>query len=315
MIRRRAFLQGAATAVLAVPRVGHAAPARRIPRVGVLGDVNPVPWTVSTPAVELECRWAGGRPRELSRLAADLVRLDVDVIVAAGAPAAHAARNATRTIPIVFVAGDEPGAEGRLASLAGRDGNVTGLTVPSDAEVARQRLTMLRRAAPGLRGVTVLSNPDEATAERAVAHLRSMGARMALETRPLQVRTVEQVVAALGTPRGADLEGIVVLPDPLFEVHASRLVEAAARMRRPTLYPARSFVEAGGLMALHGDLAEVIRRAASIVARLLAGTPPRAVPVQSLTSLTLTLNLATARTLGPGLSSSLLARADVVIGA
>jgi putative ABC transport system substrate-binding protein len=314
VIDRRAFIQGTALAVLAAPLLAEARPAatRSVPRIGVLGDVSPIPWTVKTSAAEIECRWADGRRDRLLELAAELVSLDVDVIVTAGAGPTRAAKSVTRTIPIVFIAGGDPVGEGLVASVVRPGGNVSGLSVPSEAEIAGQRLRLLAQAVPGVGRVAVLSNPDSPSSEHVLGHLRGT-AGQAVEVRPLEARNVEEIERVFSAMGAEEMDGLLVLPDALFAIHARRLVDLAAEHRLPVVYGARSFAEAGGLMALYGDTAEVIRRTTAMVARILGGSMPATLPVESLTHLQLTVNAETARALGLALPRSLLARADAVI--
>jgi len=314
VINRRAFIQGTALAVLGAPLLAEARPATagRVPRIGVLGDVNPIPWTVKTSVAEIECRWADGRRDRLLELAAELVSLDVDVIVAVGAGPARAAKSVTRTIPIVFIAGGDPVGEGLVASVARPGGNVTGLSVPSEAEIAGQRLRQLGQAVPGVRRIAVLSNPDSPSSEHVLGHLRGT-AGQAVEVRPFEARSVEEVERAFAAMGAEEMDGLLVLPDALFAIHARRLVDLAAESRLPAVYGARSFAEAGGLMALYGDTAEVIRRTTAMVARIVWGSMPATLPVESLTHLGLTVNADAARALGLALPRWLLTRADAVI--
>lgn len=316
MIDRRAFIQGTALAVLVAPLIAEARPATagRVPRIGVLGDVSPIPWTVKTSAAEIECRWADGRRDRLLELAAELVSLGVDVIVTAGAGPTRAAKSVTRAIPIVFVAGGDPVGEGLVASVARPGGNVTGLSVPSEAEIAGQRLRLLAQAVTSVGRVAVLTNPDSPSSEHVLRHLRGT-AGQAVEVRAFEARSVEEVERAFAAIVVEEMDGLLVLPDGLFALHARRLVDLAAESRLPAVYGARSFTEAGGLMALYGDTAEVIRRATAMVARILAGSGPATLPVELLTHLELTVNAGTARALGLALPRSLLTRADAVIGA
>jgi len=314
VIDRRVFIQRSTFAVLAARFLAEAGPAaaHRGPRIGVLGDVNPIPWTVKSSAVEIECRWAEGRHDFLLELAAELVKLDVDAIVAAGAGPTRAAMNATRMIPIVFIVGGDPVTEGLVASAVRPGSNATGLSVPSEAEVARQRVRLLVEAVPGVRQIAVLSNPDNASNESALGHLRG-AAWPAIEVRPFGARSTEEIERAFTVMRTEGTGGLLVLPDALFAIHSRRLVDLAAESQLPAVYGARSFAEAGGLMALHGDTAEVIRRTVGLVQRILAGEKPSTIPVEHLTRLELTMNLVTARTLGLTRPRELLARADAVI--
>ena len=314
MIDRRAFVQGIALAALAGPLAAQVQPARahRVPRIGVLGEVDPIGWTVRTSAVEVECRWAEGRRDRLRDLAAELVALGVDVIVAAGASSARAAASVTATAPIVFVAGVDP-REGSIAGLAGRGDNVTGLLVPSEAEIASECLRLLAHVAPDLDHVAVLSNPDNPFARRALGHARAAASRHGVELRCVEARTLADAERAFAGVKATGRAGLLVLPDALFAIEQRRIVALAAEHRMPALYSARSFVEAGGLMALSGNAGEVIRRAAAVVARVLAGARPAALPVEALTPFVLTVNAEAARTMGLVMPRSLLARADAVI--
>lgn len=310
-------MEGAALAILARPLLTEAHPltARRVPRVGVLGEVNPIPWTVRTAVVDVECRWAERRHDRLPALAAELLERDVDVIVTAGTRATRAARQVTRTVPIVFVAGGEPVEDGLVASVARPGGNVTGLSVPSDVEMARQRLAALAQARLHLERVAVLANPDNPSHEQTLRQLDGTAAGLAVDVQPRAARSVEEIECVFDTMTREKTTGVVVLPDALFAIHARWLVDLAAQHQMPAVYGARSFVEAGGLMAVHGDTAEVIRRLAALVARVLAGGPPATMPVQRFSHTELTVNLGTARKLGLQMTRSLLTRAAVVIGA
>jgi putative ABC transport system substrate-binding protein len=273
MIDRRAFLGTVALAVLAGPRPGEAWPgtAVRVPRVGVLGDTNPVPWMVRTPVVDIECRWADARGERLPDLASELVALDVDVIVALGAASARAASRRTTRIPIIVVADADLGEDAVIARLAQAAGNVTWLSAPSEAAMAERRLRLLCQIAPGLQRVAVCFNPDSATNARAVERLPARALDLPPELVWLPARSVEDIERHLLAADTDHIDGLLVLADILFTVHAARLVELPMETGVPAVYGARMFVESGGLMAVYGDAAEVIRRTATIVQRLLAG--------------------------------------------
>ena len=317
MIDRRAFVQGVVLAALAGPFAAQVQPAcaHRVPRIGVLGEVDPIGWTVRTSVAEVECRWAEGRRDRLRDLAAELVALRVDVIVAAGVAAARAAASVTASTPIVFVAGADPAREGSIAGLAGRGDNVTGLLVPSEAEIASECLRLLAQAASDLDHVAVLSNPDSPVGRCALGHVRAAASRQGLELRIVDARTVAEAERAFTTVKATGRAGLLVLPDALFAIEQRRIVALAALHRMPALYSCRSFVEAGGLMALSGNAAEVMRRTAAVVTRVLAGNRPGASPVEALAPLVLTVNAEAARTIGLTMPRSLLARADAIIRA
>jgi putative ABC transport system substrate-binding protein len=318
VIDRRGFVQGMVLAALAGPLTAQVQPAHahRAPRIGVLGEVDPIGWTVRTSAMEVECRWAEGRRDRLRDLAAELVALGVDVIVAAGAPSARAAASVTTTAPIVFVAGVDPARDdGSIAGLAGRRDNVTGLLVPSEAEIASECLRLLAHVASDLDHVAVLSNPDNPLARRALGHARAAASKHGVELRCVEARTIADAERAFTGVKATGRVGLLVLPDALFAIEQRRIVALAALHRMPALYSARSFVEAGGLMALSGNAAEVIRRTAAVVARVLAGARPAALSVEALAPLVLTVNAEAMLTMGLVMPRSLLARAETVIRA
>lgn len=306
MIDRRAFLGTVALAALGAPRLGEARPASaRVPRVGVLGEANPIPWMVRTPVVDIECRWAAdARGEPLSALASELVALDVDVIVALGAASARAARESTARVPIVVVADPELGEDGLVASLAASMGNVSWLTAPSETGMARQRLRMLGRFGVPLRRVAVVFNPDNAANSAAVERL-SGPAPDALV--PCPARSVEDVERVVLSGRHDAADALLVLADTLFTVHARRLVELTAQARLPAAYGARVFVDAGGLIAVYGDTGEIIRRTASLVRRILGGETPATLSSPRLRPQA-ALNLAAARRLGLEVPRTLIAR-------
>lgn len=313
MIDRRTFLTTVTLAVLAVPCLGEARSlvARRVPRVGVLGEANPVPWTVRTSIVDIECRWAETEPARLPGMAAELVALDVDVIVALGAESARAACAATAGVPIVVVA-DGVGEDAAVASLTRSAGNVVWLSVPSEAGMAQQRRTLLGRVGPRLRRVAVLANPDNATNACALARLFSSALGPAGAVCSFPARTVEDVERAFVAMAGDGVDGLLVLPDPLFAIHAARLVELAAEARLPAAYGARTFVEAGGLMALYGDTGEVIRRTVEIVRQILAGGTAATLSLPARLRPQVAFNVPAAKRLGLVVPPALLAAADVV---
>ena len=314
MIDRRAFLGTVALAVLAAPRLGEASPGTspRVPRVGVLGEANPIPWMLRTPVVELECRWAEAQRERLPALASQLVALDVDVIVALGAASARASSRSTTRIPIVVVTDADLDEDIPVARLAQSVDNVTWLSAPSEAGIAQQRLTTLGRLAPRLRRVAVLFNPDNGANAGAVARLRGRALASPYEVLPFQARTVEDVERVFPALARDAADGLLVLADTLFTVHVARLVELTAEARVPAVYSARVFVDTGGLMAVYGDTGEIIRRTAMIVRRILAGETPAALSPPPRSRPQVALNVPTARRLGLGIPPTLLARTDVV---
>jgi putative ABC transport system substrate-binding protein len=314
MIDRRAFLGTVALAALAAPRLGEAWPntAARVPRVGVLGEANPVPWMVRTPVVDIECRWAEARRERLSDLASELVALDVDVLVALGAPSARAASQSTTRIPILVVADGDLGEGAEVATLAASARNVTWLSAPSEAGMVEWRLKHLSQLVPRLKRVAVCFNPDNVANALAVARLPGRAPGPPQELVWVPARSIEDIERQFLHAAGDHVDGLLLLADFLFSVHAARLVELARETGVVAVYGARTFVETGGLMAVYGDTGEIIRRTATIVQRLLAGAapatlspPPRARPMVA-------VNVATATRLGLRIPPALLARGEAL---
>lgn len=325
-MNRRGFMRTTAAGLafaMADPAAGlcgdlpSSAASASAPRIGVLGQSNPLAWLFHSPGVELECRWAQSG-RRLMDLAAELAALDVDAIVAVGAHAARAAARVSRTISIVFVIGGDPVAEGLVASVDKPGHNVTGLSVSSAAELAARRLALLRHAVPGLARLAVLGNPDNPLHPAALVATRRAADTCGIEVRLATVRMAgsraeELLLEAFTTFDGAGADALLVLPDALFSLHANTLVAMAEALRLPGVYPARSFANAGGLMALHGDSGEVVRRVRGLVSHILGGASAGSLPVQRLDDLELTINLRSAAALGLEIRSSLLAGADTVL--
>jgi len=315
-MERRGFLRattvGFALAAASPAALGaEAAPGRaaaRIPRIGVLGESNPLAWTFRSEAFDLECRWAHDSGRRLGDLALELLTVDVDLIVAVGRRAALAAAGATRSVPVVFVVADAPAA----VRLSGA--NLTGLCLLSEAELAARRLGLLRMAVPRLARVGVLWNADNATHDAALHDTRRVAESHGIEVCTAAASMANRLDAAVGALGAASVQACVVLPDALFSLHNERLVEMATARGLPGVYPAGSFARAGGLMALQGDSAAVIEDVSSMVRRILAGVSPAALPIRRQGSLTLTVNRASAGVLGVALPPALLRRASAVIG-
>jgi putative ABC transport system substrate-binding protein len=322
---RRGFVRTAAAGVAlavvgpaaAAPRVEPSAPLppARTPRIGVLGEANPLSWVFQRDAVELECRWAQARGRRLGDLARELLALDVDVVVAVGLGAARAAAAATAALPIVFVVPGDPVEARLVASLDRPGGNVTGVSVVSEAELAARRLALLRETVPGLARLGVLGNPDNTLHSAALAETRRAADRCGVEVHVVR----ERRAAKLDDPfmhdafRAIDagaLDALLVLPDALFSINAGDLVALARAHRLPALYPARTFTDRGGLMALHGNSAEVLRCVSALVGAVLGGAHPATLPVQRLHDLVLTVNLPSAAALDLTIPPRLRAGAD-----
>lgn len=291
-MNRRTFVQGVVLTALGAPAIAQACPMirARSRRVGVLGHVDPTGWRLVASTIELECRWTEGEPGRLGDLATDLVHREVDLVVALGTDCARAVRSASSTVPLVVI--------GESIPREWRGTEVTGIVVASGAEVARRRLALLRQLVPDLKGVAVLGNGDSGSSVRALDDLRAGAARDSTDIAVLDARNAEGIRRAFGSLPGPGTGALIVLPDPLFAAQACTIVDLAAERRIPAVYPAPFFVEAGGLAALHGDLAALIRCAAMLVARVLGGERPAALPIERFDALHLTLNRRTASAFG-----------------
>jgi len=266
--------------------------------------------------VVIEYRDAEGKPERLPTLAAELVALRVDVIVAAGTPQALAAKQATKTIPIVFAsAASDSVTSGLVTSLARPGGNVTGLT-GLGPELVGKCLEQLTQAVPGVTRVAVLWQPG-ALGERADKDMlkgAEVAARaLAVRLQFVQARGPADFDKAFSDMTGARTSALTVLPSAMFFGERSRLVALAAKNRLPAVFPWREGVDAGGLMAYGPNVADLYRRAAIYVDKVLKGAKPGDLPVEQPTKFELVINLKTAKALGLTIPPSLLARADHVV--
>jgi putative tryptophan/tyrosine transport system substrate-binding protein len=251
-----------------------------------------------------------GSAEQLPDAAAELVRRNVDVIIASGTPPVVAAKNATRTIPIVFVASIDPIATGVVASLARPGGNVTGFALIS-ADLMGKRLELLREVVPGLSRVAVLSQAMNPGNAEYIGQAQLAAPALGLQLQIMAVRDPGDFERAFTEMRGAG--AVLQLDDVLFTSYRRQTVDLAAKNQLPVMYGTRLFVDAGGLMAYGSDIPDHYRRAATYVDKILKGAKPADLPVQQPTKLELVINLKTAKELGLTLPPSVLARADEVI--
>src|SRR5437867_8467719 len=262
--------------------------------------------------IAIEHRAAEWKYERLPGLAAELVRLNVDVIVAASPPATEAAKQATRTIPIVFTVSGDPVAEGFVASLARPGGNLTGLATISPELVGKQ-LEMLKAVAPKVSRVAVLQNPDQQSHLRTVREAEGAARALGMQLHVVGARTPSEIDAAFVTMQSQGADGVLVLRDALFREQRARIVALVARRRLPAVYGLREQAEAGGLMAYGASVPQLFRRAATYVDKILKGTRPADLPVEQPTRFELVINLKTANALGLTIPASLLGQADQII--
>ena len=313
--------------LLATPLAAEGQAPAKVPRIGFLSSRSLADSThlleslrqglrelgyVEGHTIAIEYRSAEGRPERLPALAAELVRLKVDVIVTTGPPAPEAAKEATSTIPIVFAVVGDPVAVGLVASLARPGGNITG-SASIAAELVGKQLELLKEAAPKVSRVAVLQNPDHpghpAQLRQAEGAARALGVQLHIA----QARTPREIDAAFAAMRSQRVGGVLVLRDGLFLAQQTQIVALAAKSRLPAVYGERGQAEAGGLMAYGANVLLMYRRAATYVDKILKGAKPADLPVEQPTRFELVINLKTAKALGLTIPQSLLGRADELI--
>jgi putative ABC transport system substrate-binding protein len=261
----------------------------------------------------IEYRFTGER-EQIPKLAAELVRLKVDIIVAPGTPVAQAAKTATRTIPIVFAGVADPVGTGLVASLARPGGNITGLT-PISAELSAKRLELLKETVPRVSRIAVLSTPDyplpvkTETLKEMEAVARALGVQLQF----LEVRGPNDFDSAFGAMRKERAGAFTVLPIPMFLAERRRILDLAAKNRLPAIFHWSEYVEAGGLMSYGADGVALFRRAATYVDKILKGAKPGDLPVEQPTKFEMVINLKAAKQIGLTIPPNVLARADKVI--
>jgi len=262
---------------------------------------------------QAELRFGERKPGAVQTLAAELVQLKVDVIVAAGDPSIDAARRATTTIPIVMVAAGDPMRGGFVASLARPGGNVTGMTFLS-RELAAKRLELLKEAVPTISRVGVLWNPDNPGGLLDFKATQAAAETLRLTLQSLEVRTPTDIERAFRSMADERAQALVVLTDPLTSRLGGRPIsELATKNRLPTMFELREFADAGGLISYGPSLLAMAQRAATFVEKILKGAKPATLPIEQPTKFELVINLKTARALGLTIPPSLLLRADQVI--
>jgi putative ABC transport system substrate-binding protein len=262
----------------------------------------------------IECRWDGGRYERAPTLAAELVSLKVDLIVATSYPRVRAAKEATSTIPIVMVYVAEPVASGLVASLAQPGGNVTGVSYTAGPEIAGKHLQLLKEAVPKLSRVAVLLEPANPATAAFLREAQAAARALGLTLQSYGVRDPKEFEGAFAAMTRARADGLLVqAPHPVVFAHPRRIAELAALSRLPAVYPYRDLVEAGGLMAYEANPPAMFRRAATYVDKILKGAKPGDLPVEQPTKFELFINLKTAKVLGLTIPQSLLSRADEVI--
>jgi ABC-type uncharacterized transport system substrate-binding protein len=258
----------------------------------------------------IEYRSADGHAELFPRLAAELVRLRVDLIVTRGTPAARAAKAATATIPVVMATMGDPGAI--AGGFARPNANVTGLTTFS-TELMAKRIQLLKELAPGIARIGLLHNMGNPAAPPEWHEVQTAARTLALQAQLLDVRSEADVRRALGSAAQQHVDALVVGADGLLQANRRVIVDEVARRKLPATYPAREFVEAGGLMSYAVNYPALYRRFATYVDRILKGAKPGDLPVEQPTKFELVINVGAARALGLDVPSSMLLLADAIV--
>jgi putative ABC transport system substrate-binding protein len=262
--------------------------------------------------VAIEYRWGEGRTERFSEIAAELVQLQVDIIVATSIAAALACKQATAVIPIVFPLAGDPLGTGLVASLARPGGNVTGLSNQA-ADLAGKRLEILREVAPGLHRLAILANAEYAGRISEITDILTAAHTLGLDVASFDTRSAEDIAPAFDTMRKEGAEALYVVGDVLMNSNRVRISTLAMNARLPTICVAREYVEAGSLISYGANIPHLFRRAAELADKILRGAKPGDIPVEQPTKFELVINLKTARALGLDVPLMLLARADEVI--
>jgi len=263
-------------------------------------------------SIAIEYRSAEGRYERLPDLAAELVRLKVDVIVAVATPAVQAAKLATKAIPIVMLSVGDPVAAGLVASVARPGGNITGLSNFAPELVGKQ-LQLLREVAPTVSLVVVLSNPANPGNAPQMREAETAARALGLRVQPLEAQGPSDIDRAFVAMTRERAGALLVLVDSMFIVQRERIADLAAKSRLPAMYGLRLHAEAGGLMAYGANLRDLLRHTATFVDKILKGAKPADLPIEQPTKFELVINLKTAKVLGLTIPQSLLVRADQVI--
>jgi len=325
-MQRRTFITLLGGAAAAWPLAARAQQqAGKLPTIGLLGANTPsaasqwvaafvqrlreLDW-IEGRTVAIEYRWAEGRSERFAEIAAEFVRLKVDVIVTWGTASVVAAMQVTSVIPIVFASAGDPVGTGLVASLARPGGNVTGLSNQA-ADVAGKRLELLREVVPGLR-LAILANIGSPIGVLQMREAQAAARTLGLEVATLEIRRAEDIAPAFEALKGR-ANALYVVSEPLVSTHRVRINTLALAARLPTMHDYREYVEAGGLMSYGPNFRDLFRRSADYVDKILRGTKPGDIPVEQPTKFDLVVSITTAKALGLAMPDKVLAIADEVI--
>ena len=325
-MRRRKFMALLGGVAAAWPLAARAQQPTKPPTIGFLGQSTPavesqrltaflkrlreLGW-IEGRTVAIEYAWGEGNSERFASIAAEFVRLKVDVIVTSGTANVVAAKQATSAIPIVFAVAGDPIANNLVASLARPGGNITGLlTVATD--LAGKRVELLREAVPGFRRMAMIGNIANPLSRLEMSEVQAAAGRLGLEAAAFGIQRAEDIAPVFQGLKGP-ADAIYVVADPLVNTNRARIHTLAMGARLPAIYNAREHVEAGGLMSYGPNFPALYSRAADFVDRILRGAKPADIPVEQPTKFDLVINMTTAKVLGLEVPPTLIARADEVI--
>jgi putative ABC transport system substrate-binding protein len=325
-VKRREFITLLGGAAAAWPLAARAQQTQKLPTIGFLGSstasaesqrvaafvqrLRELGW-IEGRTVAIEVRWGEGRNERYADIAAEFVRLKVDVIVTQGTATVIAARQATSVIPIVFAGAADPVGNDLVASLARPGGNVTGLS-NQGTDLAAKRLELLREIVPAFGRVAIMGNVVNPAIVLEMREVQVAARMLGLEVAILEIRRAEDIASAFPALQ-VRADALYVAADPLLGTNRIRINTLALGARLPTMHDFREYVEAGGLMSYGPNLVDVFRRSADFVDKILRGTKPGDIPVEQPTKFDLVINLATAKALRLAIPESFLVRADEVI--
>jgi putative ABC transport system substrate-binding protein len=326
VISRRGFITSLAVGAALASRPADAQKTKSLHRIGWLSSTSAANDLTNLEAlrtglrelgyvegqtITIEARWADGRTDRLFQLAAELVRLPVDVLCAAGGPASRAAKRATSTIPIVFASVAFPDQAGLVASYARPGGNITGVAFIGPEY--GKRLELLKEAQPRLSRVALIYNPENPGSVLALQETQRWATALGVRLEPHKFRGPDDLEGVFGAIVGKRPDALMTTADALIVSSRARIADFAAKQRLLAMYPTKDFVDAGGLMFYGASIPEMYRQAAVYVGRILKGAKPGDLPVEQPMKFDMVINLRTAKALGLTIPQSLLLRADEVI--
>ena len=325
-MRRREFIALVSSLTTGWPLIAQAQQAPKLPTIGFLGSSTSSAMTawiaafvqrmrelgwVEGRTVSIEYRWGEGRDERYVQIADEFIRLKVNVIVTYGTPPTKAAKQATTTIPIVFAAAADPIGNGLVSSLSQPGGNVTGLSL-QQSDIVGKKLELLRELLGRLRRLAVIGNVDNPATVLEIGEVKTAADKLRIDIVSLAIHRAEDISPAFDALKGR-AEALYVSTDPLIFTNVGRINTLALAARLPTIYNGREYIQSGGLMSYGPNYADLFRRAAEFVDKILHGAKPNDFPVEQPTKFEFVINLKIAKTLSLTIPPAMLARADEVI--